>query len=123
MFLVGSMMRWIGVRASLSTLPLIALGGYAVLACGPILSYIRQVKIAENATDYSLNNTVRHALFLPTSREAKYKAKAAIDSVFWRMGDMVSAGLVFVASQLQLDIPRFAAVNLAFVLIWLCPAL
>lgn len=119
LFLVGRIMKWIGVRASLFILPLIALGGYALLAVAPILSYIRQVKIAENATDYSLNNTVRHALFLPTSREAKYKAKAAIDSVFWRMGDMLSAGLVFVGSQLHLDVRRFATVNLGFVVIWL----
>jgi AAA family ATP:ADP antiporter len=122
MFLVGRVMKWIGVRASLFILPLIALGGYALLAVAPVLAYIRSVKIAENATDYSLNNTVRHALFLPTSREAKYKAKAAIDSVFWRMGDMLSAGLVFVGAQLQLDVRRFAAVNLVFVLIWLALA-
>ena len=122
MFLVGRLMKWIGVRASLFVLPLISLGGYALLAVAPVLSYIRQVKIAENATDYSLNNTVRHALFLPTSREAKYKAKAAIDSVFWRMGDMASAGLVFVGSQLHLDIRGFATVNLVFVLIWLALA-
>jgi len=31
-------------------------------------------------------NTARHALFLRTSREAKYKAKGAIDSFFWRAG-------------------------------------
>src|SRR5260221_11304035 len=111
MFLVGSMMRWIGVRASLSTLPLIALGGYAVLAVAPILSYIRQVKIAENATDYSLNNTVRHALFLPTSREAKYKAKAAIDSVFWRMGGMGAAGPPVVGPPPPLGNPRCAALD------------
>jgi AAA family ATP:ADP antiporter len=119
MFLVGRIMKWFGVRVALFVLPLIAMGGYALLAVAPILSYIRGVKIAENATDYSLNNTARHALFLPTSREAKYKAKAAIDSFFWRMGDLASAGLVFVGSQLALDIKGFAAVNLGFVVIWL----
>mgnify|MGYP000057750016 CR=1 FL=1 len=31
-------------------------------------------KTAENATDYSLQNTVRQILFLPTTREQKYKA-------------------------------------------------
>jgi ATP:ADP antiporter, AAA family len=119
MFLVSRIMKWFGVRVALFVLPLIALGGYALLATTPILAYIRMVKIAENATDYSLNNTVRHALFLPTSREAKYKAKAAIDSFFWRMGDLASAGLVFVGSQLHLDTQRFAAVNMGFVVIWL----
>ena len=118
-FLVSRIMTWFGVRVALFVLPLIALGGYALLATVPILGLIRSVKIAENATDYSLNNTVRHALFLPTSREAKYKAKAAIDGFFWRMGDLVSAGLVFVGSLLHLETKAFAGVNFAFALIWL----
>jgi AAA family ATP:ADP antiporter len=54
--------------------PIISLGGYALIAAAPILSNIRIVKIFENGTDYSLENTVRQALFLPTSREAKYAA-------------------------------------------------
>jgi ATP:ADP antiporter, AAA family len=119
MFLVSRLMSRIGVRAALFVLPVIALGGYGLMALAPVLAIIRGVKIAENATDYSLNNTVRHALFLPTSREAKYKAKAAIDGFFWRMGDLVSAGLVFVGTRLELGVQRFAAVNLGFVLVWL----
>jgi len=119
LFLVSRIMTWFGVRAALFVLPLIALGGYALLATVPVLAFIRGVKIAENATDYSLNNTVRHALFLPTSREAKYKAKAAIDSFFWRMGDLASAGLVFAGSMLHLGTREFAGVNFAFTLVWL----
>lgn len=118
-FLVSRIMTWFGVRIALFVLPLIALGGYALLATVPILGMIRTVKIAENATDYSLNNTVRHALFLPTSREAKYKAKSAIDGFFWRMGDLVSAGLVFVGSMLHLETKAFAGVNFVFALVWL----
>jgi hypothetical protein len=34
-----------------------------------------------------VQNTVRQALFLPTTREHKYKAKQAIDTFFWRAGD------------------------------------
>jgi AAA family ATP:ADP antiporter len=119
LFLVGRIMKWFGVRVALFVLPVIALGGYGLLATAPILAYIRGVKIAENATDYSLNNTARHALFLPTSREAKYKAKAAIDSFFWRMGDLVSAGIVFVSSQLAFGVRQVSMINLGFVLIWL----
>ena len=35
---------------------------------------VRIGKIAENSVDYSIQNTTRQALFLPTSRDAKYKA-------------------------------------------------
>src|SRR5207253_9558941 len=64
---------------------------------------VRMVKVLENGTDYSIQNTARHALFLPTSREAKYKAKQAIDSFFWRAGDVLQAVVVFVGTQLALD--------------------
>ena len=85
----------------------------------PILAVIRVAKILENSTDYSIQNTTRHALFLPTSREAKYKAKAAIDTFFWRTGDMLQAGVVFVGVQLAFGISHYAIVNVIFVLIWL----
>jgi AAA family ATP:ADP antiporter len=87
LFLVSRFLKWFGVRVALFVMPLIALGGYGLLATVPVLAMIRGVKIAENSTDYSLQNTARQALFLPTSREAKYKAKQAIDTFFWRMGD------------------------------------
>ncbi len=66
-----------------------------------------------------LNNTVRQALFLPTSREAKYKAKAAIDTFFGRTGDALQAVVVFVGTRLAFAIPAFAVVNVVIVGIWL----
>jgi AAA family ATP:ADP antiporter len=85
---------------------------------------IRAVKIAENATDYSVQNTVRNVLFLPTSRDQKYKAKQAIDSFFWRAGDVLSAALVFVGvTQLGFDVIGFSRVNLALAGVWLLIAL
>ncbi len=76
-------------------------------------------KILQNSTDYFFQNTARHALFLPTSREAKYKAKAAIDTFFVRLGDVLSGVLVFVGVQLAFNTEAFATVNLAFVMMWL----
>jgi AAA family ATP:ADP antiporter len=81
---------------------------------------VRWAKTAENATDYSLQNTVRQVLFLPTTREQKYKAKQAIDSFFVRAGDVFSAGLVFLGTQiLSLTPSGFAIVNIGLVLVWL----
>src|SRR5262245_57683660 len=110
MFAVSRIMKYLGISWALFFLPVIALGSYALLAVVPILSYIRIAKIAENSTDYSVQNTARHALFLRTSREAKYKAKTAIDSFFWRAGDALSAALVFLGTRLALDIRGFAFV-------------
>ena len=57
-----------------------------------IAGHPRVLKILDNSSDYSIQNTARQALFLPTSREAKYKAKAAIDAFFMRFGDVLQAG-------------------------------
>jgi AAA family ATP:ADP antiporter len=119
LFVVSRILKWFGVRAALFALPVIALGGYAVLAVTPIIGLIRTVKVMENATDYSLQNTARQALFLPTSREAKYKAKAAIDTFFVRAGDVLSAGVVFAVTSLALGTTAVAGINIILVLVWL----
>jgi ATP:ADP antiporter, AAA family len=105
-------------------LPVIALFGYTILAFAPVLALVRVVKVAENATDYSVQNTVRNVLFLPTSRDQKYKAKQAIDSFFVRGGDVLSALLVYVGTTtLGLGAMGFARVNLVLATIWVLIAL
>ena len=104
-------------------LPLIALGSFSLFALAPVLSMIRIAKITENATDYSLQNTVRRALFLPTSRDAKYKALQAVETFFWRAGDLLSsvAVLVFI-TWLQVSVQAFTFVNILAVAAWLALA-
>jgi len=122
LFLVSRILKYLGVRVALLVLPLIALGGYTFLAFGASLGVLRIIKTLENSTDYSLQNTTRNVLFLPTSREVKYKAKAAIDTFFVRVGDFSSAILVFVGSRLAFSVERFALVNAVFVVLWLVVA-
>jgi AAA family ATP:ADP antiporter len=120
--LVSRVFKYAGVRGALFILPLIALGGYTAIALLPVLGVVRWAKILENSTDYSVQNTTRHALFLPTSREAKYTAKQAIDSFFVRAGDMLQALIVFAGTTLAFGVRHFAIVNVAFVALWLALA-
>ncbi|HET6463172.1 MAG TPA: Npt1/Npt2 family nucleotide transporter, partial [Candidatus Krumholzibacteria bacterium] len=119
LFLVSRIMRWFGVQAALYVLPVVAMGAYSIVAFTPVLALIRAAKISENSLDYSLNNTARQALFLPTSREAKYKAKAAIDTLFVRAGDLSSAALVFVGTHLAFQTRGFAFSNMIVIALWL----
>jgi AAA family ATP:ADP antiporter len=123
-FLVSRILKWFGVRTALMVLPIVALAGYATMAFIPVLALIRSVKLAENSLDYSLQNTTRNALYLPTSREAKYKAKQANDTFFVRAGDLASAGVVFAGTTwLQFSSRQFAWVNVGLILVWLVLAL
>ncbi|HMB70164.1 MAG TPA: Npt1/Npt2 family nucleotide transporter, partial [bacterium] len=120
LFFVSRILKYLGVRVALLFLPVIAMGGYLLLAFYPVLAVVRWAKTAENSTDYSLQNTVRQVLFLPTTREQKYKAKQAIDTFFVRAGDLLSAGLVFVGTTfLSFGTTQFALVNVVLVLVWI----
>ncbi len=118
-FVVSRLFKYIGVRGTLFILPVVAAFSYGTAAAVPLLAIVSLVKVLENSTDYSINNTAKHALFLPTSREAKYKAKQAIDSFFWRAGDLLQAVVVFIGVQLAFDVRGFALVNLSLIGVWL----
>jgi AAA family ATP:ADP antiporter len=116
LFLVSRIFKWVGVGGALLFLPLIALGGYALISFGAVFALVQGVKALENGTDYSLQNTTKAALFLVTKREEKYKAKAAIDTFFVRGGDTLSALCVFIGTALLgLKLERYALLNVAVV--------
>jgi ATP:ADP antiporter, AAA family len=119
-FFTSRLLQRRGLAGVLLALPLIALGGYAIVAAGVGFSAVRWIKTAENATDYSVMNTARQLLWVPTSLEEKYKAKQAIDTFFVRAGDVLSAAVVFVGTQrLHLDIQQLAFANIALTIVWL----
>jgi AAA family ATP:ADP antiporter len=119
-FLVSRIVKYLGMPGVLLTMPLVALGGNALIAAGAGFAAIRAAKMAENAADYSVMNTGRQLLWLPTRREEKYKAKQAVDTFFVRFGDVLSAALVFAGTTwLALQAPGFAVVNVVLVAAWL----
>jgi len=122
LLLVSRLIRYAGVRKSLFVLPCISLTCYSVIAVAPVLALVRVLKVAENSTDYSLQNTVRQALWLPTTREAKYKAKAAVDTFCTRMGDVLAAGVVFAAISTHAGLPAVAGCSIVLALFWLLAA-
>lgn len=123
-FVVSRMAKYGGVRVLLFALPLIALGVYAFAFLGVGYLAIRWLKTAENASNYSIMNTVRAMLFLPTSAAEKYKAKQAIDTFFVRIGDMLAAFcILFFGAVLQFSVHNIALVNLAFVGVWIAVCL
>jgi AAA family ATP:ADP antiporter len=125
LFVVSRLVKYLGVAWAVMILPAISFCAYNALVFLPTLWVVLTAKVAENSTDYSLNNTVRNMLFLPCTYEQKFSAKQAIDSFFVRMGDVLSAGLVFVGTTfLALPTRGFAAVNaalavVALILAWL----
>jgi len=119
MFVVSRAIKFLGVGTALFIHPAVALSGYLLMLRAPSMTTITYVKVADNSLDYSLGNTTKQALWLPTSREAKYKAKQAVDSFFVRAGDVIQAGLVYAGEALALAVPAFATINVVLSGAWL----
>ena len=112
LFVVARVVNWAGVPVAMCILPVVALVSYTRAALLPTLAMVRWIKTAENSVDYSLMNTVRQMLFLPTSRKEKFKAKQVIDSFIVRVGDVLSAITVYVGTALlSLTVAQFAWIN------------
>jgi AAA family ATP:ADP antiporter len=123
--LQGLVVAWLltalGIRRALFVMPVVVLAGWCGLLLFANLTVLRIEKTSENSLDYSLHNTLRGALFLPTTRSAKYKAKAAIDTFFFRMGDVIAGlGIVFLLVRVAgLGIRAFAVLNVCLAVCWL----
>ena len=118
-FVVSRVFKFLGVARALFVHPVVALVGYVGMLRAPSFGFIRTLKIADNSIDYSLGNTTKQALWLPTSREAKYKAKQAVDTFCVRAGDVLQAGVVYSGELLSFGITAFAALNIVFTLAWI----
>jgi AAA family ATP:ADP antiporter len=113
-----------GLAAIIFALPLLALLASAVVALAPALAILKWVKVAEQATDYSLNQTARQVLWLPASAEMKLESKPAVDAIFVRLGDGLAALTMLASSQLAGHSTQLLiAVNLILVACWLVTAM
>lgn len=114
------LLRYGGFGAILLMLPAIALMSYSVMALIPVLTIVKVMKIAENSTDYSINNTAKSVLWLPATAEMKYKGKPTVDSLFARIGDGMAALTVLIGVQvLALKTSTFFAFSAALVVVWI----
>ncbi|MDJ0657445.1 MAG: putative Ig domain-containing protein [Xanthomonadales bacterium] len=123
LFLVSRIFSVVGVRGALLILPSVMLLGYGLMWFVPVLSVIRLAAIFENSVNYSIQNTTTQALYLPLNRQAKYEGKTIIDTFFWRTGDLIQGGVVFLGTQVMGVGPeQFILFNLALSLVFLMVA-
>jgi AAA family ATP:ADP antiporter len=119
-FVASRLLKYGGFGAILMLLPVVALTSYATMALVPILFMVKIMKVAENATDYSINNTARHVLWLPLPSDVKFKGKPTIDSLFVRLGDGLATLTVLIGVRmLGLPTAGFFGFNVALVLVWI----
>lgn len=76
--------------------PLAVLSGSAAFLAVPLLWPGSLLNTVDNGFAYSVNQSAREALYTPTSRDEKYKAKAFIDMFVQRFAKAVAVGISLV---------------------------
>jgi len=93
MFLTGLIMINFGVGIALLLLPVsIALGSIGFFIV-PGLLFATIMSASDNSLNYSIQQSAKEALYTPTSRDVKYKAKAFIDMFIQRGAKAVAVFL------------------------------
>ena len=123
LFIVSRVLKYLGVGGALLLLPIVSLLGASAMLVLPALGLVRVAKIAEKGTEYSVQSTGLNALYLVVSRDAKYKAKAVIDTFVVRAGDVCAAATVWIGVHHGLRVQGFAALNLLLCVVWFTVAL
>lgn len=118
------LLKYGGFGVIVLMMPVISLLAYSAMAIVPVLIVIKVMKIAENSTDYSINNTARHVLWLPVDKEMKFKGKPTIDTLFVRLGDGLAAATILVGTRVfALSTEAYLYFTVMLVLVWIGSAI
>lgn len=93
LFFVGRLVRWLGLGVLLASLPLVNLGGFALLATGPSLLAYGTFEVLQRGSRFALMKPAREMLFTVVSRQEKYQAKQFLDTAVYRSTDALWAWL------------------------------
>jgi len=85
--------RYLLLRFGIAPLLLIPAGlillGYCILAAAPLPMLVAIVQVLTRSGEFSLAKPARETVYTRVDRESRYKAKAVIDTVVYRGGDVV----------------------------------
>ncbi len=116
-FLVSFVIRHFGITTALLVLPAAAFLSSGVYFAIPVLWTGALLTISDNAFNYSINQTAREMLFMPTSADEQYKARAFSNMFVQRMGKGAAILMALVLNVLPI---RFLSViAMVVIAIWI----
>ncbi len=125
LFLTSLIMTRLGVGIALLVLPVAILCGSAGFMILPILWMGSFLNTADNGFSYSINQSAKESLYVPTTKEEKYKAKAFIDMFLQRFAKALAVGISLGVTVVFTDfesIRWLSAVTVPLILVWLFAA-
>jgi len=88
-FLTSFVMKRWGVGAALIVLPIAAVVSSFGFMIYPVLLTAASLSVVDNAFNYSINQSAKEALYVPTSQKIKYRAKGFIDIFIQRFAKTI----------------------------------
>jgi AAA family ATP:ADP antiporter len=86
----------------------------------PTLLFASLLNVADNGFNYSINQTARETLYVPTSRDEQYKARAFTNMFVQRVGKGIGIGIAFLLTAVSINAVRWLSlVTIAIVVIWI----
>ena len=125
LFLTSLIMTRLGVGVALLVLPVIILCGSTGFLALPILWMGSLLNTADNGFSYSINQSAKESLYVPTTRDEKYKAKAFIDMFVQRFAKALAVGVSLGVTAVFQDfdsIRWLTLVTLPLILVWIFAA-
>ena len=89
LFVTSRLVRSAGLKRVLLLLPLVTLAGFGALLAAPVYGTLVAVMVVRRGLHYAVDRPAREMLYIPLSADAKYKAKAFVDTFVYRAGDFV----------------------------------
>jgi AAA family ATP:ADP antiporter len=118
-FLAAPLLRRLGPAFVLALLPLAQVVGVSMVVLAPSLGVLVFAQVASRSLTHGMTRPARELLFTILDRDAKYRAKNAIDTIGYRFGDVASAWLHNGLSALGAGGIPLVAATVPIVGIWL----
>ena len=123
-FLTSLVMTRFGVGIALLVLPGMALAGSVGFLFIPLLFTGSALYICDNGFNNSINQSSREVLYVPTTRQEKYQAKAFIDMFVQRFAKALAVGLSLTITTLFVgfgSVRWLSLVTALILLAWISP--
>jgi AAA family ATP:ADP antiporter len=110
-FLVSFIMRRFGITTALLVLPAAMMISSGIYFAVPVLWAGSLLSISDNALNYSINQTSREALYVPTDADVKYKARAFANMFVQRFGKGIAILMALGLTAIPIRFLTFLAIG------------
>lgn len=111
-----------GLTTALMVLPAAILAGSTLFLLFPVLLFGSLLNTADNGFSYSINQSSKETLYVPTTQNEKYKAKAFIDMFVQRFAKALAVvfSLIVTAVFVKFDSVRYLSLlTIVLIVLWL----